>query len=71
MRLDLFLEKGPMEMAVEEFNLVTKSWERITVGITSDGIGDQGSVILGSGSQVLYSSRTNQTRGIFRVICIE
>ena len=70
-RLDLFLEKGPMEMAVEEFNLVTKSWERITVGITSDGIGDQGSVILGSGSQVLYSSRTNQTRGIFRVICIE
>jgi hypothetical protein len=70
-KLDLFLDRGPMEMAVEEFNLTTKTWERLTVGVSADGNANQGSVILGSGQQALYSPRTNQTRGIFRVICIE
>ncbi|YCM46501.1 hypothetical protein V2O64_10770 [Verrucomicrobiaceae bacterium 227] len=70
-KLDLFLQKGPMEMAVEEFNLTTKSWERIPVGVTADGSANQGSVLLSSGLQVVYSPRANQSRGIFRVICIE
>ena len=70
-KLDLFLDRGPMEMAVEEFNLTTKTWERLTVGVSADGNANQGSVILGSGQQALYSPRAKQTRGIFRVICIE
>ena len=68
-KLDLFLDRGPMEMAVEEFNLVTRVWETIPVRASMEEAEDQGAVLLGAGRQVIYSPRMNQDRGIFRVIC--
>ena len=70
-QLDLFLQFGPMEMRVEQFDLVSKTWQPVDVGIRDDGLLAKGSVILGAGAQVLYTPRLGQDRGIFRVICIE
>lgn len=70
-KLDLFLERGPMEMAIEEFNLTTRQWEMVPVRSGPDDAVNQGSIILAAGQQVIYSPRMNQARGIFRVICLD
>mgnify|MGYP001163512990 CR=1 FL=1 len=70
-QLDLFLQFGPMEMRVEQFDLVSKTWQPVDVGIRDDVLSTKGSVVLGAGAQVLYTPRLGQDRGIFRVICIE
>lgn len=70
-KLDLFLERGPLEMTVEEFNLVTRQWEVVPIRTAREASPDQGSVFLDAGRQVLYSPRHQQSRGIFRVVCLD
>ncbi|MDA7882395.1 hypothetical protein N9A94_08835 [Akkermansiaceae bacterium] len=70
-KLDLFLQFGPMDMKVEEFNLATKTWVPVGIGTSIEAVPTEGTITLGSGAQALFAPRAGQTRGIFRVVCIE
>ncbi len=70
-RLDLFLEKGPIEMIVEELNLETREWEQVPIRLAPDDASNKAAVILDAGHQVIYSPQMGQTRGIFRVVCTD
>ena len=70
-KLDLFLQFGPMKMKVEQYDLATKSWVPVAIGTSVDAPLAEGSITLGAGAQALYAPRTGQDRGIFRVVCIE
>lgn len=70
-KIELELDFDSLTMALEEFDLATKSWHRIPIRTDENPNIDQAELVLAAGRRIIYSPRMNQERGIFRVVCLE